>query len=169
LKKGLVILFLTILCVSQTGYYFIYKYQLRQAKREMKAELFAKLPESSFELFIAEDNNTIVWKEDGKEFSLGGEMYDVAKIKKENGKTILYCINDKKEKILFQNFAKALKNDLSKNKSGKSSIKFQYTDFTINAPEYNSGAISLPAYTFTLFSSSLSTVHKEINAPPPRV
>jgi hypothetical protein len=81
----------------------------------------------------------------------------------------LYCINDKKEKILFQNFAKALKNDLSKNKSGKSSIKFQYTDFTINAPEYNSGAISLPAYTFTHFSSSLSTVHKEINAPPPRV
>ncbi len=169
MKKGLVILFLTILCISQMGYYVIYRFQLRQIKREMKAQLFARLPESSFQLIIAEDNHTIEWKDDGKEFSLNGEMYDVAKIKKENGKTVLYCINDKKENELLRDFVKAMKNDASKNKSGKSSIKFQYTDFTINSPEHNAGTVSLPAYTFNLFSSSLSTVHKEINAPPPRV
>lgn len=151
------------------GYYIIYRFQLRQIKREMKAQIFAQLPKSSFQLIIAEDHNTIAWKDDGKEFMLNGEMFDVAKIKKENGKTILYCINDKKENELLRDFVKAMKNDASKNKSGKSSIKFQYTDFTINSTEYNEGAISLPAYIFTLFSSSLSTVHKEINAPPPRV
>lgn len=134
----------------------------------MKADLFTRLPESSFQLIIAEDNNAIEWKDDEKEFNLNGEMYDVAKIKKENGKTVLYCINDKKENELLQNFVKAMKNDASNGKSGKSSIKFQFTDFTINATEHNAAAISLPAYKFGLFSSALCAVDKEINAPPPK-
>ena len=87
------------------GYYFIYQYQLRQVKREMKAQLFAQLPETSFKVIIAENHTNLQWQDDdGKEFTLNGEMYDVAKIKKKNGKTELYCLLDKKEKELLKNF-----------------------------------------------------------------
>ena len=78
----------------------------------MKAEIFNNLSVSatSFEVFISEEHgNNMQWKDDGKEFTLNGEMYDVAKVKKVNGKTVLYCVNDKKEKELLSNFIKAIK------------------------------------------------------------
>jgi hypothetical protein len=134
----------------------------------MKAQLFAKLPESSLEIIVAEETKNIQWQDDGKEFSLNGEMFDVTKIKKENGKTVLYCINDKKEKELLQNFAKAMKADAANGKSGKLGIKFQFTDYIITSVEKPGGQISRIGTKFTVYNSALSFTIKEITAPPPR-
>ena len=89
----------------------------------MERELLAKIPESSLELIIAEQyKNKLEWEEKNKEFSLNGEMYDVAKIKIIDGKTHLYCINDKKEKQLLDNLVGAV-NKNHDNKQGRNNIK----------------------------------------------
>jgi hypothetical protein len=169
LKKTIAISFLLILCVSQLGYYFIYHFQQIQVKREIKTKIFAALSESAFEIFIAEENiDAIKWEEDGKEFSLHGELYDVAKIKKINGKTLLYCVNDKKEKELLNNFIKAIKASTNNGKSGKHTLKFQLTDYTIIPIEKNAEVRLLCNQKFICYNSSLHTAITEINTPPPK-
>lgn len=135
----------------------------------MKAQIFSQLPESSFEVIIAEENKTLAWKDNGREFSLNGEMYDVAKIKIENGKTVIYCINDTKETTLLANFIKAMKNDASNSKSGKSSLKLQFADYTINALDINTAAAGIySSGKFSIFNSTLYLISQETDAPPPR-
>ena len=135
----------------------------------MKTQLFAQLPETSFKVIIAENHTNLQWQDDdGKEFVLNGEMYDVAKIKKKNGKTELYCLLDKKEKELLKNFAKAMKSESSNGKSGKSSVKFQLPDYIAQPQEKTAGITCLSIHTYATYNSALSCAVKEINAPPPR-
>lgn len=151
------------------GYYFIYRLQLSQIKKEIKTEMLAQIPDSSLEVVVLEEHiDAIQWKDDDKEFSLNDEMYDVVSVKKVNGKTLLYCINDKNEKQLLVNFIKGMKADASNGKSGKSNIKFQYTDFTVISLEKNNSNIIYVNHKFSGYNSVLCTTIKEINAPPPR-
>jgi hypothetical protein len=170
LKKLITILFLTILFFSQVGYYFIYRFQQHLLKEEMEAQLFANIPENDLEVFDLDENkSSINWEEEGKEFSLNGELYDVAKIKKVNGKILLYCLNDKKEKQLLQHFTKAVKNDSNNSKSGKHSIKFQFSDFTVTSIEKANNLSILLVKKTIVFNAPLLTSVREIKAPPPKV
>ena len=68
---------LTLLFTSQVGYYFVYTIHQFIIKEEMERELLTQIPESSFELIVAEEvAGKIEWEEKGKEFYLDGEMYD---------------------------------------------------------------------------------------------
>ena len=88
MKKTITISFLLLLFFSQMGYYFFYMFQQHQIKEAVKHELLAKLPESSLEIIDANaQKNDIEWEEEGKEFYLHGQMYDVAFIKISNGIT----------------------------------------------------------------------------------
>jgi len=109
LKKTITISFLLLLFFSQMGYYFFYMFQQHQIKEAVKHELLAKLPESSLEIIDANaQKNDIEWEEEGKEFYLHGQMYDVAFIKISNGKKLIYCLNDSKEEGLMKRFANAV-------------------------------------------------------------
>ena len=133
----------------------------------------AALPESSLEIIDADINkNNIEWEEEGKEFYLHGEMYDVARVKKINGKTLIYCLNDKKEEQVLQDLAKALQSGSDQNANGKPGqhlVKFQLADLNILSTEKTSVAINQPArqkhfgYTVAIVSNN-----KEVNTPPPK-
>ena len=133
----------------------------------------AALPESSLEIIDADINkNNIEWEEEGKEFYLHGEMYDVARVKKINGKTLIYCLNDKKEEQVLQDLAKAVQSGSDQNNNGKPGqhlIKFQLADLNILSTEKTSVAINQPArqkhfgYTVAIVSNN-----KEVNTPPPK-
>ena len=133
----------------------------------------AALPESSLEIIDADINkNNIEWEEEGKEFYLHGEMYDVARVKKINGKTLIYCLNDKKEEQVLQDLAKAVQSGSDQNANGKPGqhlVKFQLADLNILSTEKTSVAINQPArqkhfgYTVAIVSNN-----KEVNTPPPK-
>jgi hypothetical protein len=105
LKRFIPIIFLTILFLSQFGYYVFYTVQLELAKESAKELLLKQVPDSLLSKISLTDNGqNIQWEEEGKEFSLNGEMYDVVKIKKENGNIYIFCVNDDNEdKILDSN------------------------------------------------------------------
>ena len=70
----------------------------------------------------------------GGEFFLHDHLYDVAKKKSVNGKLIIYCYNDKKEKKLIQQLIWSVNSggDHSANpKNNKQTNKFQFTDLRI--------------------------------------
>ncbi|MEI9957157.1 MAG: hypothetical protein WDM90_12845 [Ferruginibacter sp.] len=96
----------------------------------MEIALFKTISDEDLEVFEFTENNTdIIWQDKGREFSLHGELYDVAKIKTIDGKVFLYCINDKKEEQLLHAYSKAVNSNIDSGKSGKNGFNFQLSDF----------------------------------------
>ena len=133
----------------------------------MERELLAYIPDSSLEVFVAEQyGDKIVWEEENKEFSIEGVLYDVARIKKSEGKTFLYCINDKQEKQLLDGLAKAV-NTNHGNKQEKNSIKSLLADLVCMNDDEPSIFLSVPS-TYSRFNVILVSSFEEINIPPPK-
>jgi len=155
--------------ISQVGYYFIYAYEQHLIKEQVKEEFLAGIPESSLELIVQEKyGNRIEWEEDGKEFYLDGNLYDVAKIKQVNGQTFLYCMNDKKENELIKKFSKTVKGNHGNGKSEKQTIKNQLSAYLVYKTEIESLSIFMPSQQFSNPAISFKSSYKEIVAPPPR-
>jgi len=167
LKKALAASLLTILFTSQVGYYFIYTIHQYIIKEEMEKEMLTRIPESSLEVIVAEDlGDKILWQEDNKEFSIDGVLYDVARIKKSEGKTFLYCLNDKQEKQLLDGLTKAV-NANHGNKQEKNSIKSLLADLVCMNDEEQSTIFSVPS-SYSLFNVTLVSSFEEINILPPK-
>ncbi|MGG9961497.1 hypothetical protein [Ferruginibacter sp. SUN106] len=171
MKKSITILILSLLFFSQIGYRFIYLIQQHQLKEQAEEQLLSTVNEDQLEQVNVEDNqDKITWEEEGKEFFLNGQMYDVAKKEIINGKTILYCLNDKKEEQLVEDMLKKEKanaDNTSSNKDGKHTIKFQLSDFTEQIQETVFNNKTITAQKFQVYTAPVCTVTKEVNTPPP--
>lgn len=134
----------------------------------MERELLAHVSESSLEVIIAEQVfDKIVWEEKNKEFSLDGVLYDVARIEKKDGKTFLYCINDKKEKQLLDDLVKAINTDHG-NKQGRNNIKALLLDLVCMSDEEEPKTFSASS-AYSCFEVTLVSSFEEINSPPPKI
>jgi len=134
LKKLISICFLLIIMVSQYGHYVIYTLQDIQIEHEFKSRFLAGIPDSSLE--IIQDNKDIRWKEEGKEFFLDGEMYDVVKTKLVDGKKQYAVLKDRVEKQLEHDFGNIMKSNNENSSANKHALKFQAGIFIIpGAPE----------------------------------
>jgi hypothetical protein len=169
LKKLTAILFLGVLAFSHLGYYSIYRFQQQQWKEAMETKLLSIVSENVLEIIELEKNSAdISWGKEYTEFTLHGELYDVAKLKKVNGKTFLYCLNDKKEKQLMLDYSKELKSTTDTGKSGKSSVNYQVTDLISSVPEkatFVAFALNKKSLDFIV---ALSSSDKTIHTPPPK-
>lgn len=137
----------------------------------MKEQLLSGLPESHLEVVVADKMNpSIIWLEEKKEFILDGQLYDVAKIKKVNGKILLYCLNDKKEERLLQDLSKAVKsgNDNDNDKGNKHTIKFQLSDFFWDNAENKTRPNRSGLLKHIDFAVAICSSIKEVKLPPPR-
>lgn len=133
----------------------------------MEKELLAHIPESSLDVFVAEElGDKIVWEERNKEFSIDGILYDVARIKKSDGKTFLYCINDKQEKQLLDSLAKAV-NASHGTKQEKNCIKSLLVDLVCMSNEEEPTTFSILS-TYSCYNVTLVSSFEEINSPPPK-
>ena len=125
------------------------------------------MPDVSLEIIIAEDyGSQIEWEKRNKEFSLKGVMYDVARIKKSEGKTYLYCINDKKEKQLLDDLVKAV-NKNQNNKQSRNTIKSMLPDI-IGKIDVEAFSPDAESHKYALISESPVSSFKKINVPPPK-
>ena len=133
----------------------------------MEMEVLARIPDSSLEVIVAEElGDKILWQEENKEFSIDGVLYDVVRIKRSEGKTFLYCINDKQEKKLLDDLAKAV-NENHGNKQEKNNIKSLLVDLVCMNDEEQSTLFSVPS-TYSRFNVILVSSFEEINIPPPK-
>ena len=91
------------------------------------------LPESSLETI--KDNDQIDWEEEGKEFYLNGNMYDVVKTKFIHGEKIFYVVNDERESEVLKKFENTIRIQHQQDqnrKGGGLELKFHKTVFTID-------------------------------------
>jgi len=163
-------LILALLFFSQIGYRFIYLIQQHELKEQAEAQLLLTINDNQFEQINADDNrDNIVWEEEGKEFLFNGQLYDVGKKKIINGKTILFCLNDKKEEQLIEEMnrkEKANADNTSGNKDGKHTIKFQLPDFS--GPDQSVVLVTVPILkSYGEYTTSVCSTIKKVNTPPP--
>lgn len=166
MRKIISILFLLILFGSQVGRHMYYAFQQYQIRSEMKRQIVANLPDSSLEIIVANQNNTFRWEEEGKEFYQNGEMYDVVRSAVKDGKTILYCINDKKEADLLSNLQKTIKT--GENKRALQILKSQILDNLIPLIATTTHTYPVPQQKYLSFNAAIAVQCKEVYAPPPR-
>jgi len=172
LRKFVSIFLLLLISFTQIGYYALSSLQQYWAREDMETQLLASIPENNFTVFeLSTINGDIRWEEQGKEFYLLGELYDIAKTKTIGKHTWLYCLSDKKEAQLLKARADAVKSGAEQNSGNKQAshtIKFQMTDCVIFERQNElihtvyTGALH-PEYAEPILFSA-----KQINTPPPK-
>ena len=116
---------------------------------------------------LTDNAHQIFWEEEGREFHYKGEMYDVIKSKTVGGKVLLYCINDKIEKILIDKYNLIANHNSSSDKKGKFSLDNTITLF-VYAEETGNLFISSVKKQYSFFIEDSNTGLKQILSPPPK-
>lgn len=158
--------------ISQAGYVFFYSLQLFRVKADVRERLSARIPEDSFITVALEDNLArIGWEDPGKEFSLHGEMFDVVKIEKKNGKIILYCLNDKKEEQVLADLSRSVKSATDNPLGGKQGFVFSCyaVDCIIPLSDLNIACTGSDRKNYPDFTQQIVSSTLKINSPPPEL
>ncbi|MEI9957163.1 MAG: hypothetical protein WDM90_12875 [Ferruginibacter sp.] len=123
---------------------------------------------------ITADNTAIEWEEEGKEFKLNGEMYDVVHTSVENGKTYLHCFSDKNEDEVLQQFQSVVKHTVDNSpNSGKDhhTVKATVHDWVFEVQDISVGRklLSGTSTKYFNYTPALSNRFVQINYPPPEL
>lgn len=168
-RKLPVIILFSLFLLGQGGYYLAYTWEQERIREEMQGHLLAQLPDASLVQFYEEEaGNNLHWNEAGKEFTCGGKLYDVARIKKQDGRTIIYCMEDGKEEKLLSELSRKISTENTA--GGKYSVeKFQQPDWV---SDYR--VITLPPVEqttehlkFPFFAEKVKARAGPVNTPPP--
>lgn len=169
MKRFICSILLFLALTSQIGTYVVYVVQENLTREMIAQQIAQKLPTSA--LVKIKNTTSIEWEEEGKEFYVGGNFYDVVKTERNEDETWFYCINDTMQTQLYHNYTSSLQspNDtLPFNKSSKQILKFSLSYFLVKdfaSVSFISPVKSNPNY---LRSQSIITIVKEVQAPPPR-
>lgn len=172
MQKVVIISFIVLLFISQGGYYIIYAIRQYQIREEVKEQLLARLPESYLEVIMPDENPaSFTWLEEGREFSLHGQLYDVAKTKTVNGKKVLYCLKDSKEQQLLEerSATQSANNNNATDKGSGHTIKFQLNDCIAEQVDNTLPANGAASREHIVFNAALYFSFREVTSPPPQL
>ena len=167
-KKIFTILFISLIAFSQIGYYLI----IHQARQEHKAYIKKLLHQNISENLLTEidysaNKQAIYWEEEGKEFFLNGEIYDLVKTKNVAGKIYFYCINDEKENELINQYNSRVKNNSSTEKNIKNTFDNSFPPYLIiNFANIFPQRKCDKKYYFTSFKIESADVRPTLKPPP---
>ena len=133
----------------------------------MKEKILHEVNEEELTVIpIIENSKEISWEDNGREFTYRGNMYDLVKKQTVNGKQVLYCINDTKEKEFVERSSELTKHNSAQ---GKRSIAAQsITLFQKNNFPVITHIFTIIHSCFSPYSQRLSNAPNQNTTPPPR-
>ena len=171
MKKIIAIILLIRFSVQITGVPLFFHIRQASIKKTVKKRLRRRMDTESLEQFVfytADKTEKPEWEGDD-EFRYKGEMYDVVEKRVEQGKTIIVCINDKKEALLVKQYKKAINDDIGGNSKKRSSILLKLlTSFysPVALSDYNKFVKHSKQTWYTLVSPLFSTCGDVLTPPP---
>jgi len=131
MKPIIIILLLFVFAYLQMGFY-LHTLKLREeARSEFKEKIKTSLANRALDIFEWEAiKNIVSWEEEGKEFWLKGQLYDVVMQKSIGSKKYIYCLNDAKEEQIVEQQSKITSNANSSGENHKT-LKFNLPDFIL--------------------------------------
>jgi hypothetical protein len=173
LKKNISIVILSLFIYNSFGFLAVHpllsmyykNLGLQKTEKTLEEELI------EFMIFnkkdITENKIDFKWIH-SREFKYNGEMYDVVK-KEENDKQLfLYCINDKKEEKLEEEFAKKVEDSSANTKYRQLSNHF---NILLSEPIFKDKLSFGPVYDFSFYNKlpdCYNSINLDIPSPPPR-
>lgn len=152
------------------GFFISFTVIRDQIRSEIKRKIENSLNDEQLEVIILPSEkikSSVNWVREDKEFIYHNKMYDVVRKKEENGKTIYFCLNDKKEEKLFADLDDHVRKNLSQNGRLKQIISKSISNYyfeIITLPVTSLISITLhPEY-----NKSYSDFCGEIKSPPPK-
>jgi hypothetical protein len=117
LKKATILFFLSVFLFNSVGYFIVFKIVQSKIKHEMMSEIRNNLSDYNPAklIFDAKTEKEISWKEEGKEFEYKDQRYDIIKKVRDGESLIIYCIEDKKESMLWGDLNKHVKSNVISN------------------------------------------------------
>ena len=122
-------------------------------------------------LFFQEENlKSVRWEEDGNEFEMNDEMYDVIEKRVEDGKNIIVCISDKNETALIKKFEK-VRDEAQGSSQTKSNtiLKLIFSPYFVSDLNYSFVLDNKSNLHFLYPPSFISSINREILTPPPQL
>jgi len=168
LKKTIIIVVLFYFLYLNIGYFPIFLIKQRIIKNEMALKIKHLNPAAEITELIF-DNTSISklkWL-DKKEFIYDEKMYDVVKIRYNNDKIHIFCLEDVKEKMLFAQLKKMKTSAENKKENNESSLfKLFIKDYL---SEKNTSVIKLfsKSYIFIDKINHYTSCFPENLSPPP--
>lgn len=155
---------LVLILLNSGGSYFIFKYSQFRQQKEIKTSIRNGMSNNELEKIVVSGKNfkQLSWLKPGKEFSYQGYMYDVVRSTRKGNQIVLFCINDKVEKNLVDNYLKNSKTSKRFHKWAKT-IKF-----TPPIQEYSCLKCSSKS-SFISYSNSIELLLCLIDSPPPKI
>ena len=170
LKNLSLIAIIAVLAYSQVGYYFVMRHSQSVHKKYIKHKIRSQLKDAELEIISLTHNRQLIhWVKKEKEFFFKGEMFDVVKRKTVAGKILLYCINDKKEKALVDNYNLQTKQNSSADKKGKHSVDNSMNLFVYCDEKKDNLNFTGLSNSFASFNSRLAENKMDTISPPPKI
>jgi len=119
-KKVISILLLLIFWISAIGYFHVFRLMQSEIRHSIKSQLEQGVPEKDLVRIYFQGTDKPDWVREGKEFRHQGRMYDIVRSASEDGKTVFYCIDDRKESLLLAQMEKLLRESNGDDKSPSS-------------------------------------------------
>ena len=133
MKTVIATLLLFFALTSQMGTFAVYLFQQELIKEDIAKQIASHLPKN--ELIKIQDSKNLNWEEEGKEFYVDNQFYDIVKVEKINGVVWYYCINDKMQTNLYNHYTKSIQSDTSNvphQKETKYQLKFHSSYFFVD-------------------------------------
>lgn len=161
-----------ILCMlfHTCGPFFVLYYRQMVSRSEMRQYLRQHVQHADIKRFQFSDGDQtkIAW-EDENEFSLDGEMYDVIKKVKQGKTLVVYCVADKKETRLIQQFLTQAKKQIPVKENDSLRTQLLMLLYWVDSGNQAVPLASTRLLHFDLYTFSLPYIHQNIPAPPPRI
>lgn len=156
-----------LLLLSQGGYQVFFAIRQHEIKEENKQRFLAGLPLHALDVVEADRYQAdIEWEEEGREFYLHGQLYDVAYTKMIDGKKYIYCLNDAREEKLLDRLAGIAAGQSGQHGNDKQTTPFYHVDFIL-APEEDAMLIPETKTTYAEYHNKLISATADIPHAPP--
>lgn len=170
MKYVLTITLLFSLVFSQVGYYFVKLALEEECKEEAEEQMLKGVrQEDMTAISYADNRDKIYWEEEGREFMLDGQLYDVIKTGTVDGNEVLYCLADKKEKDLIDQYSLLTKKVTGNAKKQKQAPSFAIQLFFYEKDIAAQHIFSAPPVTNGMGTKKLAHTVLDIVIPPPEL
>jgi len=163
-------LLLGCMLLNISGLFLVFCYQQLQLKREMKQYLGQHLQHADVSVFSfsKQDQKLLEW-EGSDEFSLNGQMYDVLKKVQHGAQVTIYCVMDKMETALIQQFLQH--SGKQKPLKGKADVRTQLLSWHYLLADKIKPVhfASIKLLHHTCYTFFLPFTERDVLAPPPRI
>lgn len=168
MKRGIAIFLLSLLLIHYSGFYIFFSVRLISIRQEIRKKI-KTLPDNQYEILQLAATDFKKYRTDENEIEWQGRMYDIGKMKMDQGRVVLHVIHDKAEDNLLSFLDEIIKRSEGDSRQVPSPVlDFISLIFVPSANIFQVATVAAPERC-AVYQERLYSVTLRIDSPPPQV